>query len=104
MINDKRLKKLIEAWNDMETTIVPTNEAAPAQMPNLLEELKSIFNIVDNEVEVDIKLGSRDIATLYEDNDGMWVPMVFAHTISATKFDTKEEAFKAVIDYFKDNS
>jgi len=100
MLEDKRLKKLNEAWAQMN---VPTNEAVPtSQMPALLEELKNLITMKNGELEVEIDLGWHSLSVLYEDN-GKWFPTIKQKPISITGYPTKEDAMKALIAYFRDN-
>lgn len=99
MIEDKRLKKLNEAYANMEAAAAPTNNVN--QLQALSDQLKGLVTVTDGELEVEIKLGWKTIATLYEE-DGAWY-VVMGQQQGVRGHPSKEEALKAVIAYFRDS-
>lgn len=103
MSRDKRLLKLADAWNVMQESLVArTPIEGPAIIESsdaLLQKFKDLITIEDSEVEINIKLGWKTIATIYEDG-GQWFPYVDNKPIVTLGHPTKEAAFQKLIEYF----
>lgn len=102
---DKRKKQLQEAWQSMESLVSPTPVEGPAMVEKAglnIDELKSLLTVEDGDTDVHIKLGWKTIATISEDG-GKWFPSIDGSEVSTFGLDTKEDAIKRVIGFFKEN-